>query len=167
MFTRSKLMVALAVGTLAVSAGFGAILINLTAPTSTAQVGVAYTSAIGGSGGNSPYTFTITVGSLPNGLSLNTNTGAITGTPTIAGIFNFTAQATDTPFPSGANPDSMSAAHRRPSAANGTPLASGTSAFTITVAAAPSPTPVPPSIWMAMLGLAGAGFFRMRQMRRA
>ena len=30
---------------------------------------------------------------------------------------------------------------------------------------APSPTPAPPSVWMAMTGLAGAGLFRWRQKR--
>ena len=36
----------------------------------------------------------MTAGSLPTGLGLNAGTGAITGTPTAAGTFNFTAQAT-------------------------------------------------------------------------
>lgn len=166
MFTRSKLIIGLAVLLLVVSAAFAAILITLTAPTSTATVGVPYNSTIGASGGNAPYVFTITVGSLPTGLSLNSNTGAITGTPNTAGGFTFTVQATDTQIPTGANTDSITAARRRRISASGDPLSSESSSFTITVAGSPSPTPVPPSIWMAMMGLAGAGLFRMRQMRR-
>ncbi len=69
--------------------------ITLACPTSTGQVGVAYSSALVATGGVPPYTFSITSGSLPPGLSLNPSTGAITGTPTTYGTFNFTAQVVD------------------------------------------------------------------------
>jgi hypothetical protein len=54
-----------------------------------------YSQTIMTSGGTGAKTFTVSAGSLPNGLSLDTNTGAITGTPTVAGTFNFTIKATD------------------------------------------------------------------------
>jgi hypothetical protein len=41
-------------------------------------------------------TFAVTAGSLPKGLSISSTTGAITGTPTKAGTFNFTLTLTDT-----------------------------------------------------------------------
>jgi len=44
------------------------------------------------SGGTAPYTFSV-VGTLPAGLTLNTSTGAVTGTPTAAG--NFSIKVTD------------------------------------------------------------------------
>jgi YVTN family beta-propeller protein/uncharacterized repeat protein (TIGR03803 family) len=69
--------------------------VTVTCPTGTAQVGVAYSSALTASGGVAPYTFSILSGSLPPGLSLNSSTGAITGTPTTAGTYNFTAQVKD------------------------------------------------------------------------
>jgi hypothetical protein len=69
--------------------------LTLTCASSTGQVGVLYSSALTASGGVPPYTFSITSGSLPPGLTLNTSTGAITGTPTTAGTFNFTAKVTD------------------------------------------------------------------------
>ncbi len=47
-------------------------------------VGSAYSQTLSGSGGTSPYTFSISAGALPAGLSLNTTSGAITGTPTTA-----------------------------------------------------------------------------------
>jgi hypothetical protein len=141
--------------------------LTLTGPKTTAQVGVAYTSAFGGAGGRTPYQFSIGPGSLPTGLSLNSATGGITGTPTTPGTFNFTATLIDTPAPTvGAERESTSA-RRRPAAQNGTPTASTSNAFSITVApAAPSPTPAPPSVWMALTGLAGAGLFHLRQRRR-
>lgn len=45
---------------------------------------VAYSSGFTRAGGHSPYTFAITAGSLPSGLSINSTTGVISGTP--AGI---------------------------------------------------------------------------------
>ncbi len=46
------------------------------------QVGVAYSTTLAASGGTKPFTWSITSGTLPAGLSLNASTGAITGTPT-------------------------------------------------------------------------------------
>ncbi len=45
--------------------------------------------------GSSPITWAVTAGSLPAGLSLNTSTGAITGTPTTAAAYSFTITATN------------------------------------------------------------------------
>ncbi len=70
-----------------------------------AEVGVAYNESIGVTGGNGSYTFTLT-GSLPAGLSFNSGTGAITGTPTDsndAQTFTITVADTDT---NAANPAS-------------------------------------------------------------
>jgi CSLREA domain-containing protein len=71
---------------------------TLTCPTNTAQVGVAYSSALGVSGGVSPYTYSISSGSLPDGLNLNTSTGAITGMPGTMGLFTFTGKVVDSPL---------------------------------------------------------------------
>ena len=43
-----------------------------------------------------PFTYTVSAGALPEGLSLNASTCAPTGTPTAAGAYSFTIQATDT-----------------------------------------------------------------------
>jgi hypothetical protein len=62
---------------------------------------VPYTPAVSGAttlqagGGQGPYTWAITAGNLPAGLSLNASSGLISGTPTANGLFNFTAQVTD------------------------------------------------------------------------
>jgi hypothetical protein len=42
-------------------------------------VGAAYSSAVAASGGSTPYTYS--AGNLPSGLSINSGTGTITGTP--------------------------------------------------------------------------------------
>src|SRR5690606_1797502 len=57
-------------------------------------VGVAYSQALGATGGNAPYTFAVTAGALPDGLALSPG-GALTGTPTTQGNFSFTVTATD------------------------------------------------------------------------
>jgi len=54
-----------------------------------------YNQAITAAGGAGPYTFTVTVGSLPPGLSLDSD-GTLSGTPTATGTYPFTVQATDT-----------------------------------------------------------------------
>ncbi|SDY91237.1 outer membrane autotransporter barrel domain-containing protein [Lysobacter sp. yr284] len=59
-----------------------------------ATVGAAYNQAFTASGGTAPYAFAVSAGALPAGLTLDT-AGALTGTPTAAGTFNFTVRATD------------------------------------------------------------------------
>lgn len=54
----------------------------------------AYSATITASGGTAPYTYAVSAGALPGGLTL-TGTGALSGTPTAAGSFNFTVSATD------------------------------------------------------------------------
>jgi len=59
----------------------------------------AYSATLQSTGGVTPITWTVSIGSLPAGLSLNASTGAITGTPTTAGTTNFTVQAADSGTP--------------------------------------------------------------------
>jgi hypothetical protein len=59
----------------------------------------SYAATLAASGGSSPYTWSILSGSLPAGLNLNPNSGAITGTPTTEGTFSFTARVTDVSNP--------------------------------------------------------------------
>jgi len=93
--------------------------LTLQCASGSGQAGVPYSSALVAAGGTLPYTFSITTGSLPPGLALNSGSGAIGGTPTTAGTYTYGATVTDS--------------------SSGTPLAV-TSNCTITIA------PPPPSM---------------------
>jgi hypothetical protein len=58
-------------------------------------VAAAYSQMLTASGGAGPYSFNLSAGALPNGLTLAAN-GTLSGTPLQAGAFTLTAQATDT-----------------------------------------------------------------------
>lgn len=60
-----------------------------------ASINNTYSQAVQAIGGTPPYTWAIVAGSLPAGLTLNTATGVISGTPTGTGTFNFTIRVTD------------------------------------------------------------------------
>lgn len=64
------------------------------------SVANVYSQTITASGGTGGYSFAVTAGSLPAGLSLS-NGGVISGTPTAGGYFNFTVTATDSSTGSG------------------------------------------------------------------
>ncbi len=57
-------------------------------------VGAAYTQTLTASGGSAPYSYTITAGALPGGLTLSP-AGTLSGTPTVVGTFTFTIRAVD------------------------------------------------------------------------
>ncbi len=59
------------------------------------SVGVSYTVTLAAAGGQAPYTWTVSAGGLPGGLVLDAKSGAVFGTPTASGTFNFTAKVTD------------------------------------------------------------------------
>jgi hypothetical protein len=60
------------------------------------EVGIGYGAVtIGGSGGTPPYHWSLGGGALPAGLSISAGGGAISGTPTAAGGFNFTVLLQD------------------------------------------------------------------------
>jgi hypothetical protein len=58
-------------------------------------VGTAYSQTLAASGRVAPYTWSVTAGSLPAGLTLASASGVISGTPTAAGTATFTVQVAD------------------------------------------------------------------------
>lgn len=75
--------------------GAGAPLQILTTSCPAGTQGVAYSCTVLITGGTGPFTHSTSVGTLPAGLSLNTSTGAITGTPSGSGTTNFTHRVVD------------------------------------------------------------------------
>jgi uncharacterized repeat protein (TIGR01451 family) len=88
------------------------------------EAGVAYSDQLTVTGGTSPFTWSVSSGTLPPGLTLGASTGLLAGTPTTGGTYNFTVKVTD----SAALSDS--------------------SAVTLTIIPGPSLSfPTPPSGW--------------------
>jgi hypothetical protein len=106
-----------------------------------AAIGVAITQTLAGSGGTGPYTFGVTTGTLPAGVTL-TPAGVLSGTPTTLGTSTFTIRGTDV---------------------NGC-FAERT--FTVSIVTA---VPTLPQIFLVLLALAlaGIGYLRLRQRARA
>ena len=58
-------------------------------------VGFPYSQILRAVGGSPPYEWSQSSGSLPDGLSLDDQSGVISGTPTVADLFGFTIEVTD------------------------------------------------------------------------
>lgn len=81
----------------------GPLVLTISAPTITlspaagalpsGSAGTGYAQSFTAGGGTSPYTYARTSGTLPTGLTLSG--GALSGTPTVTGTFNFDITATD------------------------------------------------------------------------
>ena len=69
--------------------------LTLTGSLPNAILGTPYTQTLHAAGGVAPYTYSLTAGSLPAGLTLSSS-GVISGTPTAVGASSFTVTATDT-----------------------------------------------------------------------
>jgi hypothetical protein len=69
--------------------------LSITTGSLTADINTSYSQTLSASGGALPYAWSITSGTLPTGLMLNASSGAVTGTPTVAGTQNVTFKVTD------------------------------------------------------------------------
>ncbi|MGC5702593.1 autotransporter domain-containing protein, partial [Pseudomonas sp. NFXW11] len=70
--------------------------------------GTAYSATLSTSGGTAPYTYSISSGALPAGLTLNTSSGLISGTPSANGVANLSISVTDAHGASGTRAYSIS-----------------------------------------------------------
>ncbi len=86
--------------------------------------GTAYSGTLQASGGTPAYTWSISNGSLPGGLTLAATTGVISGTPSVTGTISFTATVSD----------------------NGNPVQTKSVSASITLSAA-QPPPGPGTTW--------------------
>ena len=91
----------------------------------SATVGTAYSATLAASGGTAPYSWAVTSGALPSGLTLSLS-GGITGTPSAAGTASFGVQATDSTTPT---------------------AETATAQLSISVASAATPTSATPTVY--------------------
>jgi hypothetical protein len=80
---------------LTIAPGASSLAITTATPLPGATQGSAYSQNLTASGGKAPYTWSITTGALPSGLTLDGSGGTITGTPTTTGSFTFNLRVTD------------------------------------------------------------------------
>ena len=128
--------------------GQGSLNVNINAPTAgtapaalsistaslpSATVGTAYSASLSATGGTSPYSWNLSSGNLPAGLSLSSS-GTITGTPTTTSTSSFTLQVSD------------SAGHN------------ASASYTITVNSAPAPAALSISTAGLPSGTVGAAY---------
>ena len=86
-----------ATDTQALSIAINSVLTITTNSLGDGYVGVAYSQTVQATGGFGTRTWTIVgLTLLPPGLSLNSSSGVISGTPTTGGLYHFTVQVTDT-----------------------------------------------------------------------
>ena len=79
---------------LSVSIAAGAPLALPSATLPVGTVGAAYSASIAATGGSAPYTYIVTSGNTPAGVTL-TSAGMLTGTPTTANTYSFMVKVTD------------------------------------------------------------------------
>ena len=98
---KNRRVLLLIIGSLLLPMGCGVLtgpsfstLIVTTASLPNAGETVAYNETLAAIGGDGSYTWSLTVGSLPADLSLNTSTGEISGTPTVIKTDDFTVEVT-------------------------------------------------------------------------
>ena len=74
--------------------GNAVLVITVDGEVGNGVTGVSYTATVTAEGGTEPYTFEITSGSLPDGVTMD-ESGNFTGTPTVPGDYDFEVTATD------------------------------------------------------------------------
>ena len=102
-----------------------------TAALGSGTTGSAYTANLQATGGVPPYTWTVASGLLPSGLTLDPNTGTISGTPIVAATSKFAVVASDSqsPTPNTTPPEPLSIMIGPGTATADLELVSGTYSF--------------------------------------
>ena len=74
---------------------YAPLAITTSSPLQWGTTNIPFSATLTGTGGKTPFAWTITGGSLPGGLTLNNTTGVISGAPTTVGSFTFTVTLND------------------------------------------------------------------------
>jgi len=122
----------------------GALSISCAFP--TGQVGQSYSSALVASGGLSPYTYSIAGGGLPPIVVLNSTTGTVAGSPTVSGLFSYTAKVVDSGSSTATNSCSINIG--AVGGGGGAPIPT---------------TPAPASLFLVMIALVFLGLYVWRK----
>ncbi len=124
-------------------------------------------------GGTAPFTWSVSAGTLPPGLTLAASNGAITGTPTKAGTFDFTVKVVDSTDPpltaTQAQTITIAADCATPAPSTPAPAPSTSSAFVPGPGATGDSQPDSPAPWLialAALGILSAGSLATLRRRR-
>ncbi|MEU9341691.1 putative Ig domain-containing protein [Streptomyces sp. NPDC048278] len=111
----------------------GSVTVNVVSPVSVTSTslsqaarGKPYSESFGATGGTGSYTWQVKSGSLPMGLSLSPQTGAVTGTPAMAGTSTFTVRVTDAGPPAQSATRTFKVTVRNSLAVNSSTLPGGT-----------------------------------------
>ena len=73
----------------------GSLTITTGSPLPQGTIGISYSQTLAASGGTAPYTWSLSAGSLPAGLTLNASVGTVGGTPSALGTTTFTVRVLD------------------------------------------------------------------------
>lgn len=109
-----------------------------------ATVNTAYSQVLAAIGGTTPYSWLVTAGTLPAGITLAAD-GTLSGTPTTAGTSNFTVQAQDSSSPALTDTQDLSLTVNTVAAGRNDTIATATTLSNGRVAASISPYPAPGS----------------------
>lgn len=122
-------------------------------------VNANYSAGISSTGGVTPLTWRLVSGSVPPGLTFNTNSGQITGVPTLAGAYSFTPAVVDSAIP----PQNITGNQLTITVSNATPLQATTPPLPAATVASPysgnlvATGGVPPYTWSILSGQLPAG----------
>lgn len=117
-----------------------------------ATSGMTYSTTLAATGGQSPYKWSLTSGTLPTGITLS-NAGVLAGTPAQSGTFNFTVSAADSEATPLTASESLSLVVQAPLSITTTNLPSGqvNTAYNAAVAASGGAAPYSWSIYSGAL----------------
>ncbi len=140
---------------LTVQSGSGASPLSITTSSlNAATVGSAYSASLSASGGKTPYSWSLASGSLPSGITLNSN-GTLSGTSSATGASSFTAKVTDAAGASATRALQLAVnAGAVVISTSSLPAATAGSAYSSTLSASGG---VPPYSWSVLSGSLPAG----------